>query len=122
MARVKLRVYFPGDHSLGPGKVALLEAVREHGSISAAARALGMAYRHAWVLIDDLNRCFATPVVSTATGGSAGGGTTLTPLGEELVRRYHRMQQRAERALAGEIAALEAKRRPARRTRAQDRA
>lgn len=117
MARVKLRVYFPGDHSLGPGKVALLEAVRDEGSISAAARALGMAYRHAWVLIDDLNRCFATPVVRTAAGGAAGGGTTLTALGEELVRRYRRMQQRTERAIAGEIAALEAKRR--RRTRSR---
>jgi molybdate transport system regulatory protein len=109
VARVKLRVYFPGEHSLGPGKVALLEAVREQGSISAAARTLGMAYRHAWILLDDLNRCFKTPVVQTATGGAAGGGTTLTPLGEEIVVRYHRMQRRTERAIAGEIAALQSR-------------
>lgn len=74
----ELRVYFPGEHSLGPGKVALLEAVREQGSISAAARTLGMAHRHASILLDDLNRCFKAPVVQTATGGAAGGGTTLT--------------------------------------------
>ena len=87
-ARLKLRLYFSGDHSLGPGKVALLEAVEEQGSISAAARSMGMAYRHAWVLIDDLNQCFGEPVVATATGGRSGGGARLTPLGAEIVRRF----------------------------------
>jgi molybdate transport system regulatory protein len=118
LARVKLRIYFADDeHSLGPGKIALLEAVREHGSISAAARAMGMAYRHAWVLIDALNGCFGAPVVATATGGRAGGGARLTPLGDELVLRFHRMQRRAERAIAAEVAALEQRARPRRRAR-----
>jgi molybdate transport system regulatory protein len=121
MARLKLRLYFDGDRSLGPGKVELLHAIREHGSISAAARSMGMAYRHAWVLIDALNGCFETPVVSTATGGRAGGGAKLTPLGDELIRRYHRIQTRAERATAADVAALEAKTRATRRPRARRR-
>ena len=81
----------------------LLEAVAEHGSISAAARSMGMAYRHAWVLIDDLNRCFGAPVVATATGGRRGGGARLTPLGAELVRRFRAMERRAGRAVAREL-------------------
>ena len=114
MARLKLRLYFDGEHSLGPGKVELLEAIREHGSISAAARAMGMAYRHAWVLVDALNGCFGAPVVTTATGGRAGGGARLTPLGDELVRRFRRIQTRAERAIAADVAALAASARSAR--------
>ena len=88
MARVKLRLLFDGEHSLGPGKVSLLEAVARHDSISGAARSMDMAYRHAWVLIDDLNQCFGAPVVATAAGGRRGGGAKLTPLGEEVVRRF----------------------------------
>jgi len=109
VARVKLRVYFEGDHSLGPGKVQLLEAIDETGSISAAARAMEMAYRHAWVLIEDLNQCFGEPVVATATGGRTGGGATLTPLGRELVRRFRALERRAQRAVAADVAAIEAR-------------
>lgn len=107
MTRLQLRLRFPGNHSLGPGKVQLLEAVQACGSISAAARSMEMAYRHAWVLIDDLNQLFGAPVIVTATGGRAGGGARLTPLGEEVVRRFRAMERRAERAVAGDVAALE---------------
>jgi molybdate transport system regulatory protein len=110
MARVRLRIYLADEHALGPGKVELLEAVREHGSISAAARSMEMAYRHAWVLIDAMNRCFGAPLVATATGGRAGGGAVLTALGEEVVRRFRSMEQRAGRLLAADLAALEARR------------
>ena len=107
--RLKLRVLFAGEHSLGPGKVDLLEAVQRHGSISAAARSMGMAYRHAWVLIDDLNQCFGAAVVATAAGGRSGGGARLTALGEELVRRFRAIERRAQRAVGGELAALAAR-------------
>ena len=109
MARLQLRLRFAGDHSLGPGKVQVLEAVQSCGSISAAARSMDMAYRHAWVLIDDLNQLFGAPVIVTATGGRAGGGARLTPLGEEVVRRFRAMERRAARAVAGDVAALEAR-------------
>ena len=107
MARVRLHIHLDGDHSLGPGKVELLEGVREHGSISAAARAMQMAYRHAWELIDDLNQGFGRPVVETASGGRAGGGARLTAFGEELVRRFRSMEASTERAIARDLRALD---------------
>lgn len=106
MARVRLHIHLDGDHSLGPGKIQLLECVREHGSISAAARAMEMAYRHAWEMIDDLNQGFGRAVVETASGGAAGGGARLTPFGEEVVRRFRAMEAKAESAIAPDLRAL----------------
>ena len=110
MARIRLRLYVgEEEHPLGPGKVSLLEAIREQGSISAAARRMGMAYRHAWVLVDAMNRAFGRPVVSARPGGRAGGGAELTALGEEVVRRFRAMEAATRRAVAKDAAALEAR-------------
>lgn len=109
MARVRLRIYLGEDeHKLGPGKIQLLEAIREQGSISAAARSMGMAYRHAWDLVDDLNRCFESPVVTASTGGREGGGAALTPFGEELIRRFRQMEESTRRCIGADLAALDA--------------
>jgi molybdate transport system regulatory protein len=109
VTRVRLRIYLgEEEHKLGPGKIQLLEAIREHGSISAAARSMGMAYRHAWELVDDLNRCFQSPVVSASTGGRAGGGAEITAFGEELIRRFHVMEKATRQAIGRELAALDA--------------
>jgi len=113
MASLRIRIRFDGDHSLGPGKAQLLEAVAEHGSISAAARAMGMAYRHAWELIDDLNQCFREPVVTTVAGGRSGGGAALTPFGADLLARFRAMEEAAQRAVARDLAALDRQRAPA---------
>ena len=113
--RLRLHVHLGDEHSLGPGKVQLLETVRELGSITAAARSMGMAYRHAWDLIDDLERCFRRPVVETASGGRAGGGARLTPFGAEVIRRFRAMERAANAGMAKELRALEAELRPARR-------
>ena len=94
------------EQAVGPGKVALLEAIEQTGSISAAGRKLGMSYRRAWLLVDALNRTFARPVITTATGGKEGGGTSLTPLGVEVVQRYRRAEALATAAAAKEIGAL----------------
>jgi molybdate transport system regulatory protein len=120
VARIRLALYLGADgHKLGPGKVRLLEAIREHGSISAAARSMGMAYRHAWELVDDLNRCFARPVVTASTGGREGGGTRLTPWGEELIVRFHGMEVATRRAIRADLAALDSRLAPDRRRRAR---
>jgi molybdate transport system regulatory protein len=109
VTRVRLRIYLgEEEHKLGPGKVQLLEAIREQGSISAAARSMGMAYRHAWELVDDLNRCFQSPVVAASTGGRAGGGAEITPFGEELIRRFHAMERATRRAIGRDLDALDA--------------
>jgi molybdate transport system regulatory protein len=105
--RLRLHIHVDDGHSLGPGKIALLEAIDAEGSISAAARAMGMAYRHAWELVDDLNQCFRGGVVVAGTGGADGGGARLTPLGRDLVARFRAMERGANAAIAGDLAALE---------------
>ncbi|WP_144141838.1 LysR family transcriptional regulator [Paraburkholderia sp. BCC1884] len=92
--------------ALGPGKVDLLEAVREHGSISAAARSLDMSYRRAWLLIDELNRSLKSPATQSEQGGQSGGGCTLTPVGETIVRLYRNVEEEAARSCAKQIAEL----------------
>jgi len=100
--------YAPKGASLaiGPGKVALLEAIAQTGSISAAAKTLGMSYRRAWLLVDETNRCLVRPAVRTASGGPHGGGTSLTPTGDELVRRYRMVERRTEIAAERELGSL----------------
>jgi molybdate transport system regulatory protein len=106
MTKVFLRVYFTDDSWIGPGKVQLLEAIQEHGSISAAARVMDMSYRRAWLLIDGLNELFDTPAVSTTLGGRGGGTAALTPFGLDIVKRYRAMHAAAEQAIAKDAAVL----------------
>lgn len=102
----RIRIYRDDSIAIGPGKVALLEAVAETGSISAAARQLGMSYRRAWMLVDETNRAMVQPAVNTAAGGAHGGGTALTPLGQELITRYRAVESAARIAAATDLAAL----------------
>ena len=104
--RFRLRINKGKDIAVGPGKVALLEAIVETGSITAGAKRLKMSYRRAWMLVDDMNRCFRKPVVETAAGGKRGGGTLVTPGGREVIRLYRRVEATAERAAAKDISAL----------------
>lgn len=102
----RLRVTRGDDIAVGPGKVDLLEAIAREGSITAAARTLAMSYRRAWLLVDTMNRCFRGPVVEAEAGGQRGGGTHLTSLGEEVVRRYRATERLAAQAAADELRAL----------------
>jgi molybdate transport system regulatory protein len=108
MARLTLRLDFGPGRAIGHGKIRLLEAVRDHGSISAAGRSMGMSYRRAWLLVDALNKLFETPVVETKHGGSAGGGAELTPFGHQVVQRYRSIEAKAHKAAANELTALAA--------------
>ena len=78
----------------------MLQAIAQTGSISAAARSMGMSYRRAWLLIDTMNQCFRKPVVDTATGGKGGGGAQITPFGESVLRCYREMDKEAAAAIA----------------------
>jgi molybdate transport system regulatory protein len=95
MSRLKitLRVDFDSVHAIGPGKVALLEKMRDSGSLSQAARELDMSYRRAWQLLASLNQTFREPLVLTSTGGAGGGGTTLTEFGETIVAAYRQFEK-----------------------------
>ena len=85
---IRFRIDFGPAESIGPGKVALLERIDRSGSISQAARDLGMSYRRAWQLVDSLNGAFRAPLTTASTGGRHGGGATLTALGHQVVRTY----------------------------------
>ena len=96
--RVTVRLDLGRNARLGPGKIALLEMIGREGSISAAARAYGMSYRRAWLLVDSLNRMFAGPVVQTHPGRARGGGAELTPFGRRLIALYRAIERHAARS------------------------
>ena len=93
---VRLRVDFAPLCCVGPGKIALLEAIHRAGSLSQAARDLGMSYRRGWQLLWSLNTSFRVPAVVTSSGGRGGGGALVTPFGRELIRRYRVFERDAE--------------------------
>lgn len=93
---VTLRIRHHGDVAMGPGKAMLLRAIAETGSISGAARAIGMSYRRAWLLVETMNAAFAEPLIETATGGRAGGGARVTDAGRVALDRYERLAARVE--------------------------
>jgi molybdate transport system regulatory protein len=108
VTRLTLRVDFGSQRSIGPGKIRLLEEIGRGGSISQAGRSLGMSYRRAWLLIDDLNRCFRHAVVRAKSGGSQGGGAALTEFGSRLVRDYRAIETAAAGAARSRLRRLEA--------------
>ena len=107
MLKLRLRIDQDAAHLLGPGKIRLLEAIEQHGSISAAGRALDMSYRRAWLLVDELNGLFRERVVTTQHGGQRGGGAILTAFGRDLIRRYRDMEKEAEAAIAAHLRTLQ---------------
>jgi molybdate transport system regulatory protein len=107
MSHLSIRIDFePSGSALGPGMAQLLEQVVAHGSIRAAAAAMGMSYRKAWLLIQEMQETFNGAVVTSAIGGSSGGGTRLTDLGSTLLKTYRRIESRATRAAETDLDAL----------------
>lgn len=98
---------------LGPGKAELMEGIRDTGSIAAAGRRMGMSYKRAWSLVEELNGAFETAAVASSRGGPGGGGAHLTPLGEEILARYRAVEAAAISAAAPHLAAMMALYRPA---------
>ena len=98
-----LRVLANRQPAMGPGKAQLVTLIADTGSISAAARKMGMSYRRAWQLVEALNTSFKEPVVLTATGGRRGGGAVVTPFGKRLVSAYHRMEAKASAAITPDL-------------------
>jgi len=101
-----LRILAEKHPAMGPGKARLVAAIDATGSISAAARVMGMSYRRAWQLVDALNESFSQPVVLTATGGKSGGGARVTPFGRELIRRFRAMENKASAAIVKDLQAF----------------
>jgi molybdate transport system regulatory protein len=101
---VRFRVDFGRDGAIGPGKIALLEHIGSGGSLSQAARELGMSYRRAWQLLASLNCSFRERVALSARGGRGGGGARLTPFGRLLIRVYREFDAELQRRAAHRFA------------------
>ena len=112
LPRLRLRLVFEtglaGKLSFGPGKADLLNLIGQHGSISAAARVMGMSYRRAWLLVDEMNQTFRSPLVESLRGGSQGGGARLTEDGKAALGYFRDIEAATLQAGAAEIAALSA--------------
>lgn len=108
-SQASLRLNFRNGQRLGPGKIELLECIARARSISGAARAMGMSYRQAWLLVDDMNRLFAEPVVKTCPGRSQGaGGSELTTFGERVIALFRAAERRTAEAVALQLHELDA--------------
>lgn len=111
--RMRLRLHFDDVLAFGPGKADLLEAIAASGSISAAGRQMGMSYKRAWSLVEEMNAAFVAPLVTSSRGGPNGGGAALTADGEAVLGHFRRLEQILAEAGAVEIAAMRARLRPA---------
>jgi molybdate transport system regulatory protein len=90
---VRFRIDFAKNSSVGPGKIRLLEAIRDSGSLSRAARSIGMSYRRAWLLVNSLKQSFREPVTVASTGGKDGGGMLVTEFGDALINNYRELER-----------------------------
>jgi molybdate transport system regulatory protein len=113
MAQLTIRIEFENGLALGPGKVRLLEHVVQQGSIRGAAVAMGMSYRRAWLLIHEVEAMMGASVITAETGGTRGGGTTLTDVGRTVVEKYRSLEAHAAQSLRSELRALARMTRPA---------
>jgi molybdate transport system regulatory protein len=103
---VRFRIDLSEGCAVGPGKVALLEAIDRSGSLSQAARDLGMSYRRAWLLLESLNLAFRKPVAILAVGGKGGGGARITPFGRRVIRAYREFESQLLRRARTRFRAL----------------
>jgi len=103
-----IRVNLGKYGALGPGKISLMELISRHGSISSAGKEMGMSYRRAWLLVDEINHTFREPLVETQMGGPGGGGARLTKLGRDIISRYRAIEGAAAVASAADLRALKA--------------
>lgn len=98
--KLKVQLLCGDEIAMGPGKAELLEAIRQHGSISAAGRALGMSYRRTWLLVDVMNRCWNERLVETVLGGGHDRGARLTETGQRVLADYRAIQAEALGAIS----------------------
>ena len=109
MTRLVLRLDFDQERYIGHGRIQLLELIGRHGSIAQAAKAMDMSYKRAWYLLDAFSDCFSEPLIVRQHGGKGGGSAQLTEFGRDVVERYRRMEALASKAIARELAPVEAR-------------
>ncbi|MFN3525089.1 MAG: winged helix-turn-helix domain-containing protein [Paracoccus sp. (in: a-proteobacteria)] len=110
--RIKLRLEYDSPLILGPGKAELLSRIARLGSISAAAREMGMSYKRAWTLVEEMNIAFAETVIDSARGGAGGGGARVTETGQLVLHHYRALESLLRDAGSENLQALNALLRP----------
>jgi molybdate transport system regulatory protein len=105
---LRLRLVFGDRLVFGPGKGELLARIADTGSIAAAGRALGMSYKRAWALVEEMNAAFRVPLVRSVRGGAGGGGAALSDEGREVLAAYRAMLAAVDAAAAPELARIAA--------------
>jgi molybdate transport system regulatory protein len=103
--KLKIQLLCGDEIAMGPGKADLLDAIAAQGSISAAARAMGMSYRRAWLLVDAMNRCWNAALVDTSPGRAKSSGATLSEAGRRVLDRYRRLQAVLDDTAHGDLLA-----------------
>ena len=106
--RLQLRLRSAAGIVMGPGRADLLGHIAETGSIAAAGRQMGMSYKRAWVLVEQMNSMFQAPLVEAAKGGVGGGGARLTEAGAQVLAAYRGLEAVVEQSGAGYLAMLTA--------------
>ena len=101
--KATLRVFIGDEKLFGPGKLELLQLIQETGSISQAAKKMGLSYKKAWEMINSLNKHCKMPVVKTLTGGAKGGKSVLTPEGLELMQAFQILNRNFQRFLEEQL-------------------
>ena len=104
--RFRMRIISGDVVAVGPGKINLLEAIEKTGSLAAEARSIDMSYRRAWVLVNELNASLKNPAVESMKGGERGGGSKVTSVGHQLIKRYRTIEMTATLTCQTEIRAL----------------
>lgn len=102
----RLRFPHDGPDAFGPGKAELLRQIVKAKSIRGAATAMGMSYNRAWILVRTMNELFQEPLVENVRGGNTGGGASLTPCGQAVLKHYDRMEALCRKATRTEWSAL----------------
>lgn len=105
--RLRLWVDVNDEKIFGPGRAELLQHINETGSIAKAAKTMGMSYKKAWAMVDEMNAKAKTPYVVPQKGGSHGGGTELTPEGRAVVTAYQKIIEQLNAVLEKELTFLE---------------
>jgi len=103
--KIKSRIWIEADGHilLGEGRISLLKAIEETGSLTKAAKSLKMSYKKAWSLIDAVNSRAKEAVIQTSIGGKRGGGTALTPYGKSLVATFDTINEKCWQFLDEQI-------------------
>ena len=98
MKKIEIRfrcwIYVDGTRFFGPGRAELLELILETGSLAAAAKSMGMSYKKAWDMVEQLNSRGKKPYVIARKGGKEGGGSEITAAGKKVLNSYQKFNKR----------------------------